>query len=713
MREALQIIKGQREGEIFILPTKGQIFVGREESCEVPIKDPSISRRHFCVTKQEDSYFIQDMGSSNGTFVNGKRTLWQKLGCNDIISCGTCQIEFLSLKEEEISEIKKSIKQKQSPEAYQVASPTQPMKKIRTPERESTSYFRRSMPEIMDTPTTIQYKRSRKDPLFSINESNKRDTQALVTLYKMSELLHTNLSLKPLLEKLINMVLEITKAERGCILLNENGGERFEIAVFQSSTKQKLSILSISRTIANLAVKEGIASVCADAMSDNRFKKDRNSSVILHNIRSVLCVPLEGKEEILGAIYVDSLVTSHAFDNKDLELLTAIGRQAGLAVERTLLQENIQRSEQKYRTIFEKSPFCIALVNETGRIIDINSSGLQNLSKDSLSLKQHSILELFPEAKESFQKLLNEGDQFDLKDLHLRNIGNLDELSTIINLKGIPLFDQKGVIEGALVISEDITDSKRLQSQIIQQDKMATVGLLAAGVAHEFNNIIAGMMGYAQLMLKKKNIEPEKLANVVVEQCHRARGVISRLLNFSRRKDVPKEIVRLEGLLEDVFLLVERELLKNNITVKRNFEKVPDIVAQAGELQQVFLNLVINAMHAIGKDGSLTVSLKRKEDVVQVIFEDTGIGIPENILSRIFEPFFTTKENTGTGLGLSVSYNIIKSYKGEVFVTSQKNVGTTFTIELPIPKGRILKEEEITEKLEREELKDYIEYHKK
>jgi two-component system NtrC family sensor kinase len=173
----------------------------------------------------------------------------------------------------------------------------------------------------------------------------------------------------------------------------------------------------------------------------------------------------------------------------------------------------------------------------------------------------------------------------------------------------------------------------------------------------------------------------------VIEQSKRAKEVIERLLNFSRRKDTPREYVKLDDLLEDVFQLVRRELLKNNIQWIRQFESVPPILAQPGQIQQVFLNLVINAMQSMvtRQQGTLTVSLKPEEGCVQIAFRDTGTGIPQKLLPRIFEPFFTTKGNQGTGLGLSVSYSIIQEYGGEITVESKDNEGTTFTIWLPLP----------------------------
>lgn len=692
MKEAILVVQGKKQGEVYILSEKGQTIVGRGEKCEIQLHDPSISRRHFCITKQDGKYFLQDMGSSNGTLVNGKKTLWQELNEGDFIACGSSQLQFTHIPEE--TEDTRDLPHKPNfaaeatlPNIPVMAIPSvPPLPSYSIEEIPVTMAFSpMQQPSIDDSPADILIQKSRSEAPFSAHKDVERISKALSTLYKISELLHSQLELKKLLESLLETVLSITNAERGCLLLKRSKSASLEIAAYLTKDKSKISMLSISRTIVNLAIDKGLATISSDAMADQRFSKNDKASVILHHIRSVMCVPLEGKERTLGAIYLDSLKTACAFDNEDLDLLTAIGRQAGLAVERTLLQETIARSEQKYRTIFQKSPFSIAVVNPTGRIMDINPVGIQDMSlSGKQDIREASILDLFPEAKDFFLQLLESGKSFDVKELHAHD---KQAASCIVNLKGIPLFDEVGQVEGAVVISEDITEAKKLQSHLIQQDKMATVGLLAAGVAHEFNNIVAGMMGFAQLMQMGKK-SPERLAEVIVEQCRRARELIERLLNFSRRKDVPKAPIQLCDLVDEVLQLVDREVMKNNIKLVKNYTPIPPIIAHAGELQQVFLNLIINAVQAmskVSKEGTLTISINHDGHVVRLRFQDTGHGIPAHLLPRMFEPFMTTKEK-GNGLGLAVSYNIIKSsYDGEILIESEENKGTTFTIELPLP----------------------------
>lgn len=684
MRAALHIIEGQKKGMVIALAEQKQrTIVGRDRRCDIQIDDSGVSRRHFCIVEQEGKFFLQDMGSSNGTFINGKQTLWQEIHMGDKIACGGTQLQFsFEAESPPFSEVQET--------AVGIESMTQPLRKIsramliQQPPHETgkigfTKYSPEvELPKIEEHNLDIICRKDRQEPTFTEAQDINKLSQTVATLYKVVELLNSQMGLEELLDVLLKAALEITKAERGCLILKKSDNGELERAAFHTIHPGPAAVVPISRTVVKLAIEQGIATVSSDALSDKNLCQD-SSSIIVNNIRSVMCVPLEGKDRTLGAIYVDNLFARNFFDDEDLELLRAIGRQAGMAVARALLQEKISKSEQKYRTIFEKAPFCIGLVSPSGRVLDINPAGCESLELQDGD--KSSILDIFPNATLQFQRLLQHAEPFETKEFHTENIQGKN---MIFHLKGVPLLDQKGKMEGGMIIAEDITEAKRLQSQIIHQDKMATIGLLGAGVAHEFNNIIAGMLGYAQLTLKRQgDKQGEGLAKVVIEQCQRARDVVERLLNFSRRADTPKISVKLDELLEDVFQLASRELVKNNIQVVRQYQDKPSIMGHSGQIQQVFLNLVINAAQAMERGGTLTVSLKIHNGWVRITFQDTGIGIPRKYLSCIFEPFFTTKGNHGTGLGLAVSYNIVREYGGEITVESKENQGSIFTIHLP------------------------------
>jgi len=252
-----------------------------------------------------------------------------------------------------------------------------------------------------------------------------------------------------------------------------------------------------------------------------------------------------------------------------------------------------------------------------------------------------------------------------------------------------PLIDfETEEIFGVIAATEDITEKKKLEAQLIHSAKMSGVGQLAAGVAHEFNNILSGIIGYTSLATTRSDIESVKKDLMVIEKaCDRAVEIVNKLLSFSRQKGEKFQVAQLEGVIDDALGLVEHTFETEGIRILRNYEKIPAIRMNLGELQQVFLNLAINSKHAMPNGGAIAINTKLEGKYVRIDFSDTGVGIPPENLSRIFEPFFTTKlsesSKSGTGLGLSVIYAIIERHGGRIDVSSEVNKGTTFTILLP------------------------------
>lgn len=252
-----------------------------------------------------------------------------------------------------------------------------------------------------------------------------------------------------------------------------------------------------------------------------------------------------------------------------------------------------------------------------------------------------------------------------------------------------PLVDfETGEIFGVIVATEDITEKKKLEAQLFHSAKMSGVGQLAAGVAHEFNNILSGIIGYTSLAVTRDNMDGVKKDLQVIEKASdRAVEIVNKLLSFSRQKGEKYQVAQIETVIDDALSLVEHTFSTEGVKILKNYEKVPAIRLNTGELQQVFLNLAINSKHAMPKGGAIAISTKLEGANVRIDFSDTGSGISSEHLPRIFEPFFTTKftegTKTGTGLGLSVIYAIIERHGGRIDVSSEIDKGTTFTILLP------------------------------
>jgi len=242
-------------------------------------------------------------------------------------------------------------------------------------------------------------------------------------------------------------------------------------------------------------------------------------------------------------------------------------------------------------------------------------------------------------------------------------------------------------VVGMIIVFKDVTELKALRGRLEQSDRMAAVGTLASGIAHEFNNLLGAVLGYSQLAKSSGKLEDyKKCTQVVFECCRRAKEIVHNLLSFARRKKSVTEEMVLEDLIDQVLVLVERDLEKHGIKVTRDYRYKEPIVTDVGQLQQVFLNFIINArqaMEGIERERVLQISTFEEDGFVHIAVKDTGVGIPKEHLARIFEPFFTTKGASGSGLGLSLCYSFMKNLNGEVKVTSKQGKGSSFELIIP------------------------------
>jgi signal transduction histidine kinase len=258
------------------------------------------------------------------------------------------------------------------------------------------------------------------------------------------------------------------------------------------------------------------------------------------------------------------------------------------------------------------------------------------------------------------------------------------------NLRG--LIDEKGNIYSVLGIARDITDRKKMEEQSYYTEKLASLGTLAAGVAHEINNPLAVILGFTDILLEKlpQDLQEYDILKTIEKQATNAKRIVENLLSFVRHKEHKEQLVNINECIETVIDVMNNTIAINNIEVKKNLqEKLPFVKGDAGELQQVFFNIINNAIYVMKGGGLLTISTRYDGEWVEICISDTGCGIPKEHRQRIFDPFFTTKEvGKGTGLGLWVSYNIIKKHNGIIsFETKTKEeseeTGTKFIIKLP------------------------------
>jgi len=447
--------------------------------------------------------------------------------------------------------------------------------------------------------------------------------------------------------------------------------------------------------------------------------------------RSAMTVRLEHGEKIYGMLTV-SIPRELADDKEEQELFKELAGDLAFALygieleeKRKQSEEKLRESEEKYRSLVEFSENHIYLVDRNCNYLFMNSKHLSRLGlkNEQFIGKPYSAFHT-PQETEDFVKKVKQVLETD-KSVSYEYKSVRDDKYYIRTLS--PVKDpESGKITAITVISKNITQRKQAeerlktayhklketQNQLIQHEKMAAMGRLASGFAHEIRNPLAIiLMGIESLSntLQKKDEIVEKIIEKMKQAVNRANKIIVDTLQFSRTSEFKFELTDICKLLDKTIDLIKHKAILNNIKINRNYPQKHMIVkADKNMLQQVFLNLFMNAMDAMPKGGEIKVRVYDKiatemeyktgqrssdyfkigDKIIVIEVEDTGIGIPDNILSKIFDPFFTTKKvGQGTGLGLSIVHLIIDQHRGTIDVESEVNKGTKFIIMLPPAKN--------------------------
>jgi len=380
----------------------------------------------------------------------------------------------------------------------------------------------------------------------------------------------------------------------------------------------------------------------------------------------------------------------------DKEALEEAGRQVqGLNRDLELLVQQrtyqLGQSESKYRRVFEASMDMIFILDQTALFIDINQVGVQTLGYDSKdqvigSLGLADFFVCSEERESVFRDLETLGY---VKDRECRVRSGADrELSLLMS--ATVRRDRAGCIMGYEGIAKDITARRNMERQLQIADKLASLGQISTGIAHEINNPLGIVMGYTQLLLRSADNNPQMRDDLRIIEKHarNCKTVVEDLLKFARSTRTNKTALDLNQCLREVASLLAHQFELDKITFSANFEEDHlTVVGDQEKLKQVFMNLLVNSRQALKGQGIISIRTFRdeKQHMARVVVSDTGCGIARENLDKVFDPFFTTKPvGEGTGLGLSVSYGIVQDHNGHIDVESQTGKGTTFTVSLPL-----------------------------
>ncbi len=351
-------------------------------------------------------------------------------------------------------------------------------------------------------------------------------------------------------------------------------------------------------------------------------------------------------------------------------------------------------SEHNYRRIFEVSRDMIFVTRRDGTIVDMNPAGQEMLGENATGFRagERKIQDYIdnPEDWNRLNDLLEHQGFTSSDEIKLRT-GDGSVRSALIS-SGLDKGDdeKEDIIH---FLAKDIEQRKLMEQQLTQADKLASIGQLSAGIAHEINNPLGIILGYTQLLLRGENQETEKYQDLkTIEKHVRAcKTIVEDLLNFARSSKPSLDVIRLNDSLEEVVSFIQHHSKLEEVEIHKEYDpSLPPMILDEKKIKQVAMNLIMNAKHAVGKQGRISLTTKYVPDSRQAVIEisDTGYGIEQKNLRRIFDPFFTTKPTgEGTGLGLSVSYGIVKNHGGDIFVDSENGKGATFTVVLPVNTG--------------------------
>jgi two-component system NtrC family sensor kinase len=434
---------------------------------------------------------------------------------------------------------------------------------------------------------------------------------------------------------------------------------------------------------------------------DNTHQAVRESSTAQETIRRLdlnYYIPCTVQKRVVAVLGLGKTMEGDFLSSEDVQLLETLAGYLGIAIQNARLYASLEQKVSEYErlkdfneNIVESISVGVLAVDLADRIESWNSQMEVMYALPRSEAIGKPISEVFSNTfvEEFYRVRQNAG----IHNLYKFRLGTHAGDTRVANVAIAPLVTKRFNVIGRIIIIDDITERIGLESQLSQAEKMSSIGLLAAGVAHEVNTPLAVISSYAQMLAKQVSGDEKKssLLEKITRQTFRASEIVNNLLNFSRTSGTEFAQIDINKIIVDTLALLEHQFKTGRVKVQDDLAaNLPPIHGNPGKLQQVFLNLFLNAKDAMHEGGVLKVSTSNNATGVHVSVVDSGSGIAPEHIARIYDPFFTTKttngsgERRGTGLGLSVTYGIIQEHAGKIRVESQPGAGTQFHLDFPV-----------------------------
>ncbi len=516
----------------------------------------------------------------------------------------------------------------------------------------------------------------------------KRSYQYRKTLLSISKELSRERNLENLARSLLDMIANALSLKTTALLLPVDADSRaFTVFCSRGESAPFPSPLNFNGEIYK-DLKE------KDSLSLYALPEKRGLSQKFEELRSLgfeHLLALKVEDNLIGCLAMGKKLDATFLTSEDWELLTTISSPVALALENASLYnqasiraQELERLKDYSENIIESLTVGVAVLDQNGRIIGWNRVLEDTFRKKKEEVIGNNLMRIL--GADNFAALFPSDTQQDYHLLSEISLGMPSGEKKIFDIAKTPLLDNRLNPYGTIIVFEDITDKILLQQQLVTSEKLASIGLLSAGVAHEINTPLTGISSYVQMLQKKiTDAHFAQILEKIETQTDRVSRIIKNLLSFARNPaDIAFHRVNLKENLQEIISLIDYKLKTMNIHLVLNLAPVKMIWAQGERLQQVFINIILNAIDAMPHGGTLEIDLAELDHEIQIRITDTGTGIKEQHLPHIFDPFFTTKGlGKGTGLGLSISYAIIKEHEGHIGVHSEVGKGTRFTISIP------------------------------
>jgi two-component system NtrC family sensor kinase len=508
---------------------------------------------------------------------------------------------------------------------------------------------------------------------------------------ELSGIINSSLSIGTIFRMVVSELKKLIAYDRASLLLYNETDDT--LLIFALDTAMKTAMRKgvkapIEGTSAGWVIRNNRPWISGD-LAETRFPLDRK--LLQEGIRSTISIPLY-HDRMLGVFNFDSTKPGQ-YSGNDVDVLLMVAKHIAVALENALLFEEISKEKKEWERTFDAITDMVWIEDGRQQVVRANQTLLARtgfskseiigkhcgelLERIDIGITHCLCLDALTAKRPTFQELKNSS-------------------GSIFHFWAYPLIDDEGKLYAIVHYLKDVTAQKRLEHQLVLSDKLASLGTLVAGIAHEINNPLGIIAGYSEALLDRahdpalanmRGFEdfPEYLRTIHSE-IFRCKGILKSLLEFARPSGGTFREIDINELIKEVLLLLQHRTsrLKHTLELSLNRD-LPKIYADAGSLRQLLMNLLLNAIYFTPEGGSICITTgPDAAGRISLTVQDTGAGIATELLGKVFDPFFTTKPvGEGTGLGLTISHRIVEEHRGTIEVESRPGKGTTFTITLP------------------------------